>query len=139
MGAVGSHGYGAFWIGGGLDTSHRAAWRLTRGSIPAGLQVLHHCDNRRCVRPDHLFLGSQSDNMRDCERKGRHVSNWPHRRGERAAGAKLTDAQAAWFKRAVRQGEMTQAAARAVLGISSAHASRIANGLRRAGSQGDAA
>lgn len=51
--------------------AHRVAWSLTNGPIPDGLNVLHHCDTPACVNPDHLFLGSQRDNMRDCRDKGR--------------------------------------------------------------------
>ena len=51
------------------------AWELARGPIPDGLFVLHHCDNRAWVNPDHLFLGTQGDNIRDCLAKGRH---WKH-------------------------------------------------------------
>ena len=50
---------------------HRKAWELTRGEIPAGLGVLHRCDVRCCVNPEHLWLGTQKDNMQDCARKGR--------------------------------------------------------------------
>ncbi len=50
---------------------HRLAWELTRGPIPKGVLVLHHCDNRVCVRPSHLFLGSYLDNVRDMIAKGR--------------------------------------------------------------------
>ncbi len=46
---------------------------LTYGGILSGVIVCHRCDNKKCVRPDHLFLGSQSDNIRDCVAKGRHV------------------------------------------------------------------
>lgn len=51
--------------------AHRFAWELTHGPIPARHYICHSCDNGGCVRPDHLFLGTQFDNMRDASRKGR--------------------------------------------------------------------
>jgi hypothetical protein len=55
--------------------AHRVAWELTNGPIPAGMHVLHRCDNRPCIEPSHLFLGTQADNMADKKAKGR--SSYP--------------------------------------------------------------
>ena len=75
-GAIKSNGYGHIGSegpGGYLKvrTTHRVSWELHFGPIPAGLLVLHRCDVRNCVRPDHLFLGTHTDNMLDCIAKGR--------------------------------------------------------------------
>lgn len=79
-------GYGRFNFNGRMCLAHRAAWLLLKGPIPDKLLVLHSCDNRRCVNPDHLFLGTQKDNMDDMLRKDRGVFV----RGERIGTAKLT-------------------------------------------------
>jgi hypothetical protein len=50
---------------------HRIAWQLHFGPIPFGKQINHHCDNGLCVRPDHLYLGTQAQNMRDAAERGR--------------------------------------------------------------------
>jgi hypothetical protein len=64
-------GYGRLKRGGRMYAAHRVAWEMKCGPIPAGLLVLHRCDNRLCVNPDHLFLGTQYDNMCDMRAKGR--------------------------------------------------------------------
>ena|ERR1035437_3333296 len=77
-------GYGQFDDG----YAHRFSWELHFGPIPDGLFVLHDCDIRNCVRPDHLWLGTQLDNMRDMRKKGRGVDN----SGSNCGKAILTEA-----------------------------------------------
>lgn len=72
QGTLREKGYGRLYHLGRLGDAHRVAWELTRGPIPDGLYVCHKCDNPPCVNPDHLWLGTNTDNMRDMVRKGRH-------------------------------------------------------------------
>jgi hypothetical protein len=65
------NGRGRFSLEGRTTFAHRASYRLFKGLIPKDLFICHHCDDGLCVNPDHLFLGTQVDNMQDCKRKGR--------------------------------------------------------------------
>ena len=80
-------GYGRFGFRSKDQLAHRVSWILTHGEIPDGLLVLHRCDVKACIRPSHLFLGTQQDNMDDMVFKQRQ--NAP--RGERSGQAKLTE------------------------------------------------
>lgn len=64
-------GYGRFGIKNKAYYSHRISWSLVNGTIPKGFQILHKCDNPSCVNPNHLFIGTQKDNMLDMMKKGR--------------------------------------------------------------------
>lgn len=86
--SVGSHGYGNSWDGRKVETAPRVSWKIHFGEIPKGMYVCHHCDNRKCVNPAHLFLGSPSDNYRDMANKGRLVSTPSY--GEKNGLSKLT-------------------------------------------------
>lgn len=70
---VGDKGYGSAHYKGRRMYAHNAAWIMANGPIPDGQKVCHHCDNRRCCRPDHLFLGSAKENTDDMIAKGRHA------------------------------------------------------------------
>jgi len=71
--ARGKKGYGMIWVVDKFIRVSRAAYELYVGPIPEGLNVCHKCDNPPCFNPEHLFVGTQSDNIRDSVEKGR----WP--------------------------------------------------------------
>ena len=71
QGCCNDDGYGQATVFGKWDRIHRHIYRLIKGEIPEGLHVLHSCDNRPCINIEHLFLGTNKDNMDDRDRKGR--------------------------------------------------------------------
>ena len=95
-------GYGVITIGSKSCLTHRIAWCLWHGDIPEGLIVMHTCDNRICVDIHHLRLGTQADNMRDRDSKGRQP------KGESQGSAKLTEADVRDIRRIYATGDYSQ-------------------------------
>lgn len=86
-----ANGYGLFHVKRRQTYVHRWAYEQAYGAIPPGLFVCHHCDVRNCVEPSHLFVGTQTDNMRDCAAKGRHNTTIEARMEDHPQ-AKITEA-----------------------------------------------
>ena len=95
------NGYGKFYCEGSHIGAHRVAFELTNGEIADGLHVLHQCDRPECVNPEHLFLGTHTDNMRDKESKGRGGDR--SRRGEKNGTAILRDEDVRLIKRFIER------------------------------------
>ena len=120
LGGTGSSGYGKLYDGTGTASAHRLAYATWVGPIPAGMNVCHHCDNRLCVNPAHLFLGTTAENQADMRAKGRRVD-----------AVRLSDDQVDEIRAAYtgRRGEQTAIASR--FGVSIATISLIVRGLHR--------
>ncbi len=88
------HGYGFFGFDGRVCKAHRVAFILEIDDIPDGMCVCHSCDNPSCVNPDHLFLGTHTDNMRDMLNKGRGNKAF----GEKHTKAKLSEEEVLFIK-----------------------------------------
>lgn len=115
-GAKTSQGYGVIRAFGEPERAHRVAWVLEHGRIPGNLIVCHHCDNRSCVRPDHLFLGTHQDNSDDKWLKER---GWqPAMPGEKNPSAKITALEVAAIRSEYAAGNITQRALGRKYGLS---------------------
>lgn len=98
-------GYGRFGIRGRAINAHRVAWEIAYDPIPTGKHVLHKCDNPPCVRPSHLFVGTNTDNSNDKVAKGRQAFN----HGTKSGMAKLDEVKVAAIKARYASGTATLA------------------------------
>ncbi len=120
--SVNASGYGQVGVGGrygSTEVAHRVAWTLAKGPVPDGVCVLHRCDNRVCVNPDHLFLGTKADNTHDMLRKGREAGGERHwtrtpggRERVRNGTTKLAEPQVREIRDRLAQGDPQRAIAR---------------------------
>lgn len=112
------NGYGAFKLNGKVVDAHRVSYMIHKGDIPDHKLICHTCDNRSCVNPDHLFIGTHSDNMQDCKSKGRlvvpdnthllrHPSSSSYKKGCRCDGCKAVEAGRRRIQR-LKKREITQ-------------------------------
>lgn len=114
------NGYGTAYVGGRKRTAHRVAFSLWHGKDPGGKLVCHHCDNRGCVRPSHLYLGSHKDNSSDMVERGRST------KGESHPLARLTKSDVL----AIRASKKSGVALAREYGVSAPHISDILSGKK---------
>jgi len=131
-------GYGAFWFNGRNHFAHRISFKIAGNSLPDDLCACHHCDNRPCVNPSHIFPGTAQDNAIDRENKGRgnkafgerngsrtHPERFP--KGENHCFSKLTDIQVIEIRRRKAAGGITQTALAKQYGVDQSAISEIVN------------
>lgn len=118
-GAISMQGYGLVTRDKKHTSSHRIAWELQYGPIPDGMCVCHHCDNRKCCNPNHLFLGTNEDNMRDMYQKNRHA---------KYKERKLTNAQVGNIVRQHTVEKISQRELASIYGVNRTTIARIIQG-----------
>lgn len=138
-GSTQGRGYGSFFADGRSHQAHRWIYEQFFGPQPKHIHICHKCDNPICIRPDHLFAGTRSDNMKDCAGKGRNVmQKFPERshfkgknniqcRGERQGNSKLKSQDIAEIKSLASSG-LSSARIAPMFGVHPAHVRKIVRG-----------
>lgn len=126
-------GYGRMKISGKTYRAHRVIYECAHGPIPEDMVVMHTCDNRACVRLDHLRLGTHLDNMADMVAKSRqsHNETRVYTEGEKHHNAKLTNEQVEEVRERFEAGGTSQSRLAEEYGVSQALISKIVRGLHR--------
>lgn len=117
-------GYGKININGRVRYAHRVSWWAHFGEIVYGFHVLHRCDNPRCVNPNHLYLGTDADNARDCVARGRKRPAV----GERVGLAKISDADSVSIRKMAASGEISNRGIAKLFGVSHTAIDYVVNG-----------
>ncbi len=120
-GVIDKYGYGRIMEFGKRIGAHRAAWMVCNGVIPSGMQVLHKCDVRHCVNPDHLFIGTHADNHKDKCKKGRVA--W----GEKHWHCKVSDHDV----QIIMESTLSSSALSKIFNVTSGHINYLKQGYRR--------
>ena len=128
-------GYGRLWWGGDRNErkrAHRIAYQLAYGEID-GEMVLHHCDNRSCVNPNHLYAGSHEDNVQDAIERDRYEPYHPPDdwEGEDHPASKLTDAEVRELRSRYEEEDITQYELADEYGVHQTTVNKILNNRER--------
>jgi hypothetical protein len=128
----GKDGYGKLLVEGKYVRAHRFSWKLHFGPIPDGLLVCHRCDNKICIRPDHLFLGTHADNAADKVSKGRQARSGATnpQRGENHYNAKLTEEDVRQIRTFYALGNTSQTALGKQFGVGPTMIYKIVHGKK---------
>lgn len=124
LGANNRGGYGTFSVGGKTYTAHRVSWLISNHYIPNDLCVCHSCDNRLCVNPDHLWLGTKMENYLDMIAKHRRANNCCAR-GMRHWNHKLTPSDIEDIRTKYASGKMSQRELAQEYNVGQSHVSAI--------------